>query len=203
MPDSDDDLLAARSRQGDALALATLYARHAPGLLRYLQRFKVPIEENEDILQETFIRIFEGRGRYEARDRFRPWLYTVATRLALDRVQERRRRTDILETRYGPELGMSTEPQEIALGTRMRQRLVGLLDALPREQCLALQLRFQDGFSYREMASICGEAEGTLRSRVHHALRRLREDLGRGTSRRPCNDKPILDPRPKETRDDA
>jgi RNA polymerase sigma-70 factor, ECF subfamily len=174
---SDDDVLAMRSRRGDALALATLYARHAAGLLRYLERFKTPVEENEDILQETFIRIFEGRGHYEGRERFRAWLYTVATRLALDHVQEGRRRNDILETRYAPEVGPSIEPQEVALGARMRRRLEAILDALPHEQSLALHLRFQDGFSYREMATICGEAEGTLRSRVHHALRRLREHL--------------------------
>lgn len=182
----DDDALAAHSRAGDPLALATLYARHAPGLLAFLERRTISREEAEDVLQETFVRIFEGRGSFEGRGRFRAWLYTIAMRLAQDRAQERRRRTEILATRFGPESQVHTDPDEIALGERGQERLEAVLRALPSEQGLALQLRFRDGFSYREMAELCGEPEGTLRSRVHHALRRVRDALfptSRATSR--------------------
>jgi RNA polymerase sigma-70 factor (ECF subfamily) len=173
----DDDVLATRSRDCDALALATLYARHAPGLLAFLVRRTSGREEAEDVLQETFVRIFEGRGDFESRGRFRAWLYTIALRLTRDRARERQRRAEILETRYGPESQSYASPTEIAIGERGRVRFESALRALSPEQSLALQLRFRDGFSYREMASLCGEPEGTLRSRVHHALRHIREEL--------------------------
>jgi len=62
--ESSDDLLVTRSRRGDPRALAELYRRHAPTLLAYLERILRERAEAEDVLQETYLRIFQGRGRY-------------------------------------------------------------------------------------------------------------------------------------------
>ena len=91
----EDDELARRSRSGDPRALATLYRRHAPALMEYLRRLCGNPADAEDVLQETFLRVFEGRGRYSGRGRFRSWLFTIATRLAHDRHRRRRRQSGL------------------------------------------------------------------------------------------------------------
>lgn len=173
----DDDLLASRSRNGDPLALAKLYRRHASHLLRYLEKQVGRPEEAEDILQETFIRIFEGRGRYEGRGRFRAWLFTVATRIAMDRARQRRRQDELLETQYASEPCVVEDPWDAALRTHALGRIESVLADLPNDHAIAFHLRVLENFSYREMAEICGDPEGTLRSRVHHALKRIRDTL--------------------------
>jgi RNA polymerase sigma-70 factor (ECF subfamily) len=173
----DDDLLAARCRSGDPTALAELYRRHAPGLCGYLERRLGHRQEAEDVLHETFLRIFEGRGRYDGRGRFRAWLFTIATRLAVDRARERRRHDELL--RAHPEPDAAGAAPEAALGERILARIESVLADLPEEYAIAFHLRVRDDFAYRDMAAICGDPEGTLRSRVHHAIRRIRDALAR------------------------
>jgi RNA polymerase sigma-70 factor (ECF subfamily) len=185
MSPESDDVLAARSRKGDPQALASLYRHHAPSLLGYLERLLGERTDAEDVLHETFLRVFEGRGRYRGRGRFRGWLYTVATRLARDRLKQRRRRgeliQDALEKRpplklHDPE--RDTEQREIL------RRVESVLGDLPPAYVMAFHLRVREELTYREMATICGESEGTLRSRVHHALIRIRRTLEEGAPSR-------------------
>ena len=70
------------------------------------------------------------------------------------------------------------------LAAREALRLVEtVLDDLPAEYGAAFHLRVREGFSYREMAAVTGDPEGTLRSRVHHTLQRLRERLAAAEAR--------------------
>jgi RNA polymerase sigma-70 factor (ECF subfamily) len=173
----EDDLLAHRSRQGDGVALGRLYRRYAPALLRYLERCTGERAEAEDILQETFVRLFEGRGSYEGRGRFRSWLFTVATRLVVDRARRARRHAELLESALAPWSTAPAEPMDAFFTAGTQQRIDAALADLPPEYALAFHLRVQEGFAYAEIAAMCGDPAGTLRSRVHHAVRRLRAAL--------------------------
>lgn len=176
MAEEDDDQLALRCRDGDAQALATLYRRHASALLEYLERRTGQRHDAEDILQDTFVRIFDGRGRYEGRGRFRSWLFTVATRLAVDRARQRQRRSELASTHY-ESIPPGAEVPERRLPDRTRIRIEMVLSTLPAEYSQAFHLRILAGFTYGEIAAICGDPEGTLRSRVHHTLGRIRDEL--------------------------
>ena len=173
-----DDELALRARSGDPRALAILYGRYAPPLLGYLQRLLHSRPDAEDALHESFLRLFEGRGRYRARGRFREWLFTVATGVARDRLRKTARRERIV-TAAGEELAAHPEesPEERVVARDLAARVESALRDLPESYAAAFLLRVREEFSYREMAAITGEPEGTLRSRVHHALGRVRRAL--------------------------
>jgi RNA polymerase sigma-70 factor, ECF subfamily len=172
----DDDRLASEARTGDPQSIATLYRRHAPVLLRYLVRFTGDRRDAEDILQDSFLRLLEGRGNYDGRGHFRAWLFTIATRIATDRGRQRRRRNELLRLHLASPLGIEefVAPQTT---NDFRVQVVAALATLPPEYTQAFHLRVVEGFAYRDMAKICACSEGTLRSRVHHALRRLRQML--------------------------
>jgi RNA polymerase sigma-70 factor (ECF subfamily) len=178
MHEETDDQLALRSREGDPRALALLYRRHAPALLAYLERILPDRADAEDVLHETFLRLFQGRGRYREQNRFRGWLFTVATRLAWDRLNSERRRGDLL--RASPEAvkpSAASDPAREAERHEVLRRLGSTLADLPPSYAMAFHLRLREEFTYPEMAAITGEPEGTLRSRVHHALKRIRRTL--------------------------
>jgi RNA polymerase sigma-70 factor (ECF subfamily) len=174
----DDDRLAERARRGDAAALAALYRRHAGGLVAYLERYLGDRADAEDVLQDAFLRIFEGRGRYRPGGRFRAWLFTIATHLARDRLKQKRRRAEILAADPGaprPDL----DPLALVLRRQVEAVIDSVLADLPATYASAYHLRVREGLSYREISEICGDPEGTLRSRVHHTLRRIRDELSR------------------------
>jgi RNA polymerase sigma-70 factor (ECF subfamily) len=68
---------------------------------------------------------------------------------------------------------------DVVAGRELLERVEEVLSDLPPAYAMAFHLRLREGFSYREMSSICEEPEGTLRSRVHHGLKRVREALQR------------------------
>ena len=177
-PDASDDRLARAAREGDARALADLYRRHAGPLLDYLVSMVEDRSDAEDILQETFLKLFEGRGGYDGRGRFRSWLFTVGVHLARDRTRQARNRRRLLGT-----FGRETSPAFPADQSRetenaeLVRHIENALADLPPTYAEAFRLRLTAGLTYAEMSAIDGEPEGTLRSRVHHALRRIRQRL--------------------------
>jgi RNA polymerase sigma-70 factor, ECF subfamily len=176
------DRLALRARAGDADALTRLYGAFAPALMAYVERLTGDRAQAEDVVQETFLKVLENRGRYAAEGRFRQWLFTVAANAA--RSQVRRGHLLVrLDADPGTEAAVGATPSratapDVATADREHLRLIEkTLATLPPGYAPAFHLRLREGFSYREIAAITGEPEGTQRSRVHHALHRLREAL--------------------------
>ncbi len=175
-PTSDDDELCARSRSGDPAALAILYRRHAPVLRRHLRHLAG--DAADDLVHETFIRLFEGRGRYRGRGRFRAWLFTIASRLARDQGRQHARRRD-LTTEHAADLAPADaiDAEASVDADALARHVESLLDDLPPAYAEAFRQRVGRDLSYREMSALTGEPEGTLRSRVHHALKRIRRAM--------------------------
>lgn len=170
------DRLALRARRGDAHALGRLYREFAPAVLAYLRRATGDQVAADDILHEVFLRVLEGRGRFYARGRFRQWLFALAANAARDQARRQRSRHRIHEELARSARSLAAPPPDVAYMTRESLRLVeAVLADLPDDYAAAFHLRVREGFSYREMSAITGDPEGTLRSRVHHALQRLRE----------------------------
>jgi RNA polymerase sigma-70 factor (ECF subfamily) len=169
------DELAAAARQGDPIALARLYQEFGPPLLAFLERRMGETAVAEDLLHDTFVRLWEGRGEFAARGHFREWLFTVADRKARDHWRGEAGRARLRET-----VRQRTAPQPLPspeASLEQHESLAAIeaaLKGVPLEQAAVFHLRVQEGFSYREIARITGDPVGTLRSRVHHVLRRLR-----------------------------
>jgi RNA polymerase sigma-70 factor, ECF subfamily len=168
------DQLAMAARSGDPAALATLYEKLGPSLLGFLQHLLKDRSAAEDLLHDTFLRLFEGRGSYRPRGNLKAWLFTVARRLAMDTLRADKRHRELEEQMPDISARGSSHPLE----TRELNAIVErTLASLPAGYATTFHLRISQEFTYPEIAAICGEPEGTLRSRVHHTLGLLRKGL--------------------------
>ena len=174
----EEDALARRSRAGDPVALAVLYRRLAPSLVDLLERTLRDRHAAEDVLHETFLRVFQGRGSYDGRGRFRPWLFTIAMRIARDRLRRRRRHESL---RHAVVDALPPPPAEDPALGACRRDLLDLVESvvsdLPEAYGATFHLRVREEMTYGEIARVLGDPEGTLRSRVHHVLHRVRRAL--------------------------
>jgi len=182
---TEDALLAEQSRRGDPRALASLYRQLAPPLLGFLVRRLGDRAEAEDVLHDTFLRLLDDR-RGGGPDHVRPWLFTVAGHLALDRLRRRKRRGELLAAEgAGAGPAGPPDPEGAVEHRELRDRIEAALADLPPTYAAAFHLRVRERLPYREIAHLLGDAEGTLRSRVHHALARVRRSLQRLGYERP------------------
>ena len=146
----------------DVSNLHALYEQHGPALLAYLRRYGQ--EEAEDWLQETFVRAVRHPDRLTGAASARAWLFGVARHVAVTAVR-RRRKFEALPAEVAEEV--RREEPRVA---EMRRAIEGLPD-IHRE---ALELRLREGLAYEEIAEVLGVPVGTVRSRLHNAVRQLR-----------------------------
>jgi RNA polymerase sigma-70 factor (ECF subfamily) len=173
-----------RFQRGQPRAFEALYERYKD----YVYRTAFFVTRNsgdaEEAVQETFLDVLRALPHYrvEGPARFETWLY----RVTVNRCRSRMRRKsppsadwDEIEERLEriPTSHPNHDPEGVAL---RRERAVALwqaVDGLPEAQRVVVLLRYQQGFSYSEIAETLGISEGTVKSRLYYAHRGLKEQL--------------------------
>lgn len=185
--DDPDRELAFRARRGDRDALGALYEKHKGRLLGFLHRLVGPGGLAEDVFQEVWIKVMNSVRQYDPhRGPFHAWLYRVASNAAVDRMRSESSHGRWLEeetTSEGKSILDTTpaagpDPERHLAGLEAERRVHRMLATIdPRQRC-AILLRHQLGFSYAEVASIVGVAEGTAKTLVHRGILALRGRFG-------------------------
>jgi len=173
--------LLGRVAQGDREAFAELYDLYSGVLLGTLLRMLNDQAEAEDVLQDTFLLIWENAPRYDGRlGKPFNWALTMARNKAIDRLRASQRRLRLLD-QAAPEDGAvatNADPTvdhlvEGERSTAIRQAL----SLLPAEQRAAIDLAFFGGLTQMEIAEVLGEPLGTVKARIRRGMLKLRELL--------------------------
>lgn len=158
----------------DTAALEALYARHAPGIRRYLARI-VGAADAEDLAHDVFERAQRALAAAdEAREA--AWLYRIARNVAIDRLRSRsvRERDDVVEAlRDGADLG-APRPDVDLSRAQMRSCILDLVDRLASTHRAIVLLSELGGLSDQETADALGVTLGAAKIRLHRARRALR-----------------------------
>jgi len=183
---SDPELMA-RAKAGDTDAFAVLVERYRRRLCAFFYRLCQDREEASDAAQETLVRLWLARERYRPTARFTTYLYSIAWHHWLNRVRAMKSRPPVvpLEEQLGPAgCGLLTrmleraEPAEDAVLRRYRtQRIRGAIAGLPEKRRIVFVLSHFEGLRYAEIAEVLQIPVGTVKSRMHHAVARLQEQL--------------------------
>jgi len=178
-----DEVLIARFQDGDNYAFDLLVKRYKDPLLNFVYRFIGERTEAEDIVQETFLRLFKNKHYYKEIARFSTWIYTIASNLAKTELRKRKRRNILSISNY-----MSTEkdydipdedsdPESEANSVVTDQIIQKAINKLSPKFKEVIVLRDIQGFAYEEIAEIVKIPLGTVKSRVNRARLKLQEDL--------------------------
>lgn len=156
--------------QGDKHAFAQLLSAYLPSLLVFIKRYIRDPALAEDIAQETFLRVWQRAGDWQAREYSpRSWIYRIAYHLCIDLIRKQKLTTDDLE-----ELVTSQTPESEAIDRNQNQHLRQAMDRLPERQRTALYLCAFQGLSNREAAVILEVGVDALESLLARARRSLR-----------------------------
>ncbi len=138
-------------------------------------------EDAEDVAQEVFLRAQRAFSSLRDRTRFRAWLTRMTWRLALDRQRSNRRR--LRRDSTAAPTALAACPRPGGLSSDVEDRLRSAIDALPEKLRIVLVLAALEGYEVREVASLLGLPEGTVKSRLFLARKRLKETLPWDTRR--------------------
>lgn len=174
------ELLLLRHRAGDRAALAELVTLWERPLLYYLRRLLETEPDAWDALQESWLLALRELPRLRDDRAFPAWLFTIARRVAL-RARRRARDLEPLPEDDEPGAPAVAEPEALPAGVDPRDvhRALGALSLAHRD---VLTLHFLEGFPVAEIAGITGAPAGTVKSRLFHARRALKQLLEGGSS---------------------
>ncbi len=178
-----DEQLIARFQLGDVQAYDVLVRRYKDQLLNFVYRFVGNRSDSEDIVQETFLRVYKNKHMYKEIAKFSTWVYTIAGNLAKTELRRRRRHRifsvsnfvneerdyDIPDREHSPEKQVDSIIQE-----KIIQKAIEKLPSKFREVII---LRDIQGFAYEEIGQILNIPLGTVKSRVNRGRLKLQEDL--------------------------
>ena len=164
-----------RARAGEAIAFERLAERHAARLWRCALALSRDSHWAEDLAQETLVEAWRSLGRFDGRCRFSTWLYGVLRH----RFLKGRRRRNAAGISAADGLGQvpstAHTPDAVAEASEDARRVRQAVASLPEEHRLVVELRFFAGARLEEIAAAVGCPLGTVKSRLHHALLKLRQ----------------------------
>ncbi|QOJ18332.1 MAG: RNA polymerase sigma factor [Phycisphaeraceae bacterium] len=165
-----------KAKQGDGIAIEQLIRAHQNALYAFMLRMCGRPDVAEDVVQEAFVRVLRNLDRFDTRFRFSTWLFTIAKRLYMNQVQKHSPsfESDLVDMHQGagdrPEDGL--EQAEVLRNARsaIDEALKGL-NELQREIVL---LFHQQNWPISEIAVYLDMPEGTIKSHLHRARKRMR-----------------------------
>ncbi len=169
-----DEGLMREVRAGDPSAFEALYDRHHRSVFTFLLRSLGDRRAAEEVLQETFLRVFTHRESYQPTATFKTWLFTIARNLVIDQLRGRGAAPELeaaegLETVADPAATPLEQLEGAELGEKLEAALVRLSPAY-RE--VLLLSRFAE-LNHQQIAEITGLSPSAVRVTLHRALRRL------------------------------
>jgi len=183
---SDAELMA-RAKRGDTEAYGIIVDRYKSWLRRIFYHLFWDWEEAEDAAQEVLLRVWLARERYEPRAKFSTYLFRIARNHWLGQRARTNRRPQIvsLQEQFGPGAAamlrqMADEapsPEDTVIRSYELFRIRRAIDELPEKHRLVFILCHFEGLRYAEIAEMLGIPEGTVKSRMSHAVGKLRRKL--------------------------
>lgn len=171
MQEQPDHELMRAIATGNDDAFAALIRRHQTPLLNFFRRLGAHTE-SEDLVQDVFLRLYRYRDRYVHNAKFTTFLYTLARHVWADRWRKLQRILRI-EERARQELPSETDGTLRQVRDELDARHA--LEQLPEKLRMVLVMSIYQGLRYEEIAAALGIPEGTVKSRVFLALKRLKE----------------------------
>jgi RNA polymerase sigma-70 factor (ECF subfamily) len=173
----------------DAHAFETLFERYGEMIRRHIRRITGDDATAQDLLQEAFLRVWTRAAQWDGRGSFKAWLYRIATNLALNHLRTVRRRRELpldIEDDWDEDEGdlvpawmadvSALGPDAAIEMAEEREQFQRLVHALPDEKRAVFRLVHEMEMTIRDAADELGIPEGTVKSRLHYAKKRLARD---------------------------
>ena len=188
--DEQDEHWMRAFQKGDVSGFESLLQRHRSGVYTFCLKMLGNPSAAEDALQEIFLRVVKGAEKWKRQAKVRTWVYTIARNHCIDALRKaKHRKTASLDQplrtteKSAPNLGeqiaddQSIAPDRGAAQPQLRAALVDAIASLSEEQREVFVMREYGGMPFKDIASVVGVSENTVKSRMRYALEHMRTRL--------------------------
>jgi len=184
----NDEVLMEQYREGDQAAFSELFHRYQRKLQNYAIRQTHNEHQAEDVVQETFIAVATKAGLFDSQQKFRTWLYRIAHNIAVDqhRKNGHRQSVSLDQLRTDNALHTILASSDVPADRKLEQAeaaetLHAYIRELPDRLKAAVELMYFEDLTYREAGVAADISPGTIKSRLHEAIGKLRHRMRKVT----------------------
>ena len=177
--------LAKLARNGDLRAFGELVDLYKDKIYHLAYRMLHNVQEAEDVVQETFLRVYTNLNRYDEMQKFSTWIYRIGTNLCIDRLRKRKPSYSLDaevndgdgDDWYSMLASQDRTPEGELILSETQQQVRDAIDALPEKYKSVVILRYLHDMSLQEISEILDMPVSTIKTRVHRGREYLRERL--------------------------
>lgn len=158
-------------------AFTALIKKYQEKLYWHLRRLVVDHEDANDVLQNVFIKVWNGLDSFREDSQLYTWLYRIATNEALSFLEQKKKRSTVSLTDMEEGLSNRIKSESNFDANKLEWRLQLAIQQLPEKQRVVFNLRYYEEMPYQEMSRILDTSEGALKASYHHAARKIEEFL--------------------------
>ncbi len=166
---------------GDTKAFRDVVVEYQKFVFSIALRTLCDEEDANDVVQESFIRVWNNLSLYRPAVKFTTWLYTIVTRLCYDKLRSRKRnrtrRLEEIDTSLLASFATEHNPEQLYSNKEIAEAMSILTKELPEKQKLVFVLRDLEGLSVREVSDILHISESSVKTNLVYARRHLRHQL--------------------------
>ncbi|GAO45096.1 RNA polymerase sigma factor [Flavihumibacter petaseus] len=168
-------LLQFRSPETREKAYTAIIRKYQERLYWHIRRMLVDHDDSNDVLQNVFIRVWNGLENFREDARLFTWLYRIATNECLTFLDQKKRRSSVPLGDVEEGLANQVKADKDFDAAKIEWKLQLAIQRLPEKQRLVFNLRYFDEMPYEEMSRILETSEGALKASYHHAVKKIED----------------------------
>jgi RNA polymerase sigma factor (sigma-70 family) len=179
---SDAELMALfRKEDTRHYAFNLIVRQYQQRLYTFVRRMVTDPDETQDVLQNVFIKAWNGLDRFREDAQLFSWLYRIAHNESISHLKRMRRGLFVSEDTVIERLTTTLDSSEHFNGDAIQRRLQRAVMTLPTKQRAVFTMKYFEEMKYEEMSRITGTSVGALKASYHIAVKKIEEQLARGT----------------------
>lgn len=176
MSDYSDKELLDQFHTGNAnYAFNLLVRKYQERLYWHIRRIVINHDDANDVIQNTFIKVFNSLKNFREDSKLYTWLYRIATNESLTFINKKAKQTAISVEDIQNELASSIHSSSYFSGNEIQEKLQKAILSLPKKQRLVFNMKYYEDMKYTEIAEVLNTSEGGLKASYHHAVKKIEE----------------------------
>ncbi len=166
-----------KNAQTQDIAFRELMTQYKERLYWHIRKIVISHDDADDVLQNTFIKVYRNIDKFNADSKLYSWMYRIATNESITFINKRAKNNnvDISEMRY--KLAESLEADVHYDGDEMQLKLQKAIATLPQKQQLVFNMKYFDDMKYQDISDVLETSVGSLKASYHHAVKKIEHYL--------------------------
>ena len=156
-------------------AFTAIIKKYQEKLYWHIRRMLVDHEDTNDVLQNVFIRVWNGLDNFREDAQLYTWLYRIATNESLTFIEQQKKKASVSLDDVEGSLANKIKADKHFDPNRLEWKLQVAIQQLPEKQRIVFNLRYYDEMPYEEMSKVLETSEGALKASYHHAVKKIED----------------------------